>query len=133
MKNLSSKAPKAIFPFYLFLTRGGGCGKSHLIKTIYHSITKLLLFHGGDPNKTRVLVLAPTGVAAINIDGTTIHSGLNISCEGKLFPLNDKNRALLRHKYSEVQVIIIDEISMVPTTLAKTKWEFNFLEILISF
>ena len=32
-----------------------------------------------------------------------------------MFPLNDKNRALLRNKYSEVQVIIIDEISMVPS------------------
>ena len=55
-----------------------------------------MLFHGGDPNKIRVLVLTPTGVAAINIDGTTIHSGLDIPCKGKLFPLNDKNRALLR-------------------------------------
>ena len=117
MKNLSSKAPKTILPFNLFLTGSGGCGKSHLIKTIYHSITKLLLFHGGNPDKIRVLVLAPTGVAAINIDGTTIHSGLNIPCRGKLFPLNDKNRALLRNKYSEVQVIIIDEISMVPSKL----------------
>ena len=62
-------------------------------------------------------MLAPTGVAAINIDGTTIHSGLNIPCHGKLFPLNDKNRALLRNKYSEVQLIIIDEISMVPSKL----------------
>ena len=78
MKNISSKAPKEIFPLYLFLTGGGGSGKSHLIKTIYHSITKLLLFRGADPNKFRVLVLAPTGVAGINIDGTTIYSGLNI-------------------------------------------------------
>ena len=62
-------------------------------------------------------MLAPTGVAAINIDGTTIHSGLNIPCHGKLFPLNDKNRALLRNRYSEVQLVIIDEISMVPSKL----------------
>ena len=62
-------------------------------------------------------MLAPTGVAAINIDGTTIYSGLNIPCHGKMFPLSDKNRALRRNKYSEIQLIIIDEISMVPSKL----------------
>ena len=62
-------------------------------------------------------MLVPTGVSAINIDGTTIHSGLSIPCQGKLFPLNDKNCALLRNKYSQVQLIIIDESSMVPSKL----------------
>ena len=57
-------------------------------------------------------MLAPTSVAAINMNGTTIHSGLNIICQGKLMLLNDKNYAELRNKYSEVQVVI-DEISMV--------------------
>ena len=33
---------------------------------------------GGDPVKTRTLVLAPTGVGAINISGKTIHNGLGI-------------------------------------------------------
>ena len=47
------------------------------------------------------------------MNGTTIHSGLNILCQGKLMLLNDKNYAELRNKYSEFQVVIIDEISMV--------------------
>ena len=34
-----------------------------------------------------------------------------------MFPVSNKNRALLRNKYSEVQLIIIDEISMVPSKL----------------
>lgn len=109
------QSPKNVSPINLFITGGGGCGKSHLIKTIYNSVTKLLLYHGGDPHKLRML--APNGVSAINIDGTTIHSGLNIPCRGSLLPLNDKNRALLRNKYSEVQLLIIDEISMVPNKL----------------
>ena len=58
-------------------------------------------------------MLAPTGVAAISINGTTIHSGVNIPCCGKLMSLSDKNRAELRNKYSDVQIVIIDEISMV--------------------
>ena len=69
-------------PFHIFLSVGGGCGKSHLIKIIYHSVNKVFLHQSENPEKPRVLVLAPTGVAAININGTTIHSGLMVS--GKL-------------------------------------------------
>ena len=58
-------------------------------------------------------MLALTGIPAISINGTTIHSGLNIPCRGKLILLSDKNRAELRNKYSNVQIVIIDEISMV--------------------
>ena len=59
------------------------------------------------------MLLAPTGVATININGNTIHSGLHIPCRGKLLPLNDANKAELRNKYSEVELVITDEISMV--------------------
>ena len=65
-----------------------------------------------------VLLLAPTGVAAVNIDGTTIHSGLGIY--SKIFaPLSDKSRASFRIKLSEVTTVIIDEISMVSDVLLK--------------
>ena len=36
------------------------------------------MYRGGDPDKSRVLFLAPTGVAVVNIDGNTIHCGLAI-------------------------------------------------------
>lgn len=89
-------------------------GKPHLIKTISHSLNK---YWGGDPNNPRVLVLAPTGVAAVNFIATTIHSVLTIPCKGKLLLLNDKNPTKQRKKYSEVQRVIIDEISMVSRKL----------------
>ena len=63
------------------------------------------------------MLLAPIGVAAININGNSIHSGLHIPCRGKLLPLNYANKAKLRNKYSEVELVIIDEISMVSGTL----------------
>ena len=31
-------------PFYLILLGSGVCSKSHLIKTIFHAVTKLLLY-----------------------------------------------------------------------------------------
>ena len=61
-----------------------GIGKSHLIKTISPSVSKLLLYKDGGTEKPIILLLAPTGVAAVNINGTTIHSGLGIGIDGAL-------------------------------------------------
>ena len=81
------------------------------------SISKLLSFKSGNPEKPRILILAPTGVAAINIDGTTIHTALRINIGHKLYPLNDRQRGILRNNLSEIKFIIIDEISMVSSVL----------------
>ena len=42
---------------------------------------------------------------------------MHITCRGKLLPLNDANKAELRNKYSEVELIIIGKISMVSSKL----------------
>ena len=63
----------------------------------------------------RVLVLEPTGVAAINVNGNTIHSGLGIhvgNFRKRIPKLDDKKRSTLRHQLSEVKVI----------QLMKVKW-----------
>ena len=84
VKNLPSKHVKYIKPFHIFLTGGAGVGKLHLIKTMFMSITKLLSFKGGDPENPRILFWAPTGVATIDIDGTTIHTALGINVGHKM-------------------------------------------------
>ena len=53
------------------------------------------MYKGGHPEKPRILLLAPTGVAAINIDGTTIHTALGITVGNKLYPLNDRQQRIL--------------------------------------
>ena len=116
VKNLSTISQKAIQPLYIFITGGAGTGKSHLIRTIYHSLTKLLSYRAMSLDKPKVLLVAPTGVAAVNIDGTTIHTalGLPVGHFGKNLPkLNDKRRTVLQNKLCELRVLIIDEISMV--------------------
>ena len=59
--------------------------------------------------------MAPTGVAAIQVDGT-IHTALGIPVGHfgtKLPPLHDKMKCSLRNHLSDLKVIIIDDISMV--------------------
>lgn len=50
---------KKIHPFHIFLTEGAGVGKSHLIKTMFLSVGKLLLCKGGDPEKPDFYFLLP--------------------------------------------------------------------------
>ena len=44
------------------------------------SLTEVLMYKGGDPEKPRILPLAPT------VNGTTIHSDLGINIGSKLYP-----------------------------------------------
>ena len=60
-------------PFHLFLSGSGGCGKSYLIKTVFHAVNKVFLYRSGDPAKPRVLLLAPTGVTSISFNGNTVN------------------------------------------------------------
>ena len=110
--------PVEIEPLYLFVTGGGGAGKSHLIKTIYHTAVKTFRHPPINPELPTVILLAPTGVAAINIDGTTINTGLAIAKEsGDNVPaMSDQKKTQLTLSLSDLKLIIIDEISMVGNT-----------------
>ena len=104
-------------PIHIFLSGSGGIGKFHLVKVMYNAISKTLLYLCKDLEKLRVLLLGPAGISAVNIGGTTIHSGLGIKPGIKLLGLNDKSKAALRNRLSEVKVLIIDELSMVSSDL----------------
>lgn len=95
----------------LFLTGKAGTGKSTFLKYIC------------EHTKKKHLVLAPTGIAAINVGGSTLHSFFKLPFH-PLLP-NDPNLSPAKiHKFfkytkeqrkilKEVELIIIDEISMV--------------------
>ena len=113
LKNLNCTKPTEIAPLHLFLTGYAGTGKSYLVRLLFDHLTKLFSYK--NPMKQKVLLLAPTGISSINIGGTTFYSALHIppKCSSKLPQLSSSKRDELRHKFSELQAVIIDEISMV--------------------
>jgi hypothetical protein len=103
-----------------FITGGAGVGKSFLIKTLYQALLKHYnSIPGTDFNELRILLMAPTGKAAYNIKGNTIHSALNISIykEKRSLPLTTDVLTALKAKIGSTKVVIIDEISMVGASL----------------
>lgn len=82
-----------------------GTGKSALIKAMCQRI---------DQNSTakQHQVLAPTGAAALNVDGKTIHSFLRISV-GQYEPLTGENLRRFQLAFQHIKFIIIDEYSMI--------------------
>ena len=87
-------------PLHMFLTGNAVCGKSLLMRLIYQSLTKILSYRSILVDKPKALFMAPTGVAAIKIDGTTTHTTFNIPVEhfGSNLPrLSDK----IKSKFKE--------------------------------
>ena len=83
---------------YIFVTGDAGCGKSFLIKIMYQALIKVFSYGNVSLDKAKVLFMAPTGVATINIDDTTIYTALNIPVGhfGKSAPsLSHKMRSTL--------------------------------------
>lgn len=83
----------------LFLTGKAGTGKTTLIH------------HFRNNTRKKVVVLAPTGIAAINIRGQTIHSFFKFPPRF-LDPKSIKKSSNARI-YMDVDCIVLDEISMV--------------------
>ena len=101
MKSLNSEKPYETAPIHVFTTGGAGAGKSHIIKIICQTATETFRHSPEDPDKPSVPLLAPTGVAAINIGGNTINSGLAISKNNfgeHVGPLSDERKSAFKNK-----------------------------------
>ena len=92
---------------------GAGVGKTYLINTLASWIHKINQREGLHPLQPYVLLLAPTGVAANNIGGTTIHTGLDFKIGKKYIPLSSESHQTLSKLMENVKVLIIDELSMI--------------------
>lgn len=115
-----------ISPLYVFLTGGAGVGKSVVTRALYQGLLKFYSHQLNEsPDTIHVLLCAPTGKAAHNISGATIHSSFCIPV-GQGFankPIHLQQLNILRTKYMNLKVLIIDEISMVGQHVQFCKFE----------
>jgi ATP-dependent DNA helicase PIF1 len=91
---------------HVFLTGKAGTGKSTLLD----------LFR--DKTSKQIAVVAPTGVAAVNVKGETIHSFFGFRpgttlVQAKRLAGRSKNKKL----YKSLETLVIDEVSMVRADL----------------
>lgn len=99
---LVQKLVRQQFPL-IFVTGGAGTGKSTFVKWLLNE------FDGS------VLLGAPTAIAAINIEGKTLHSLCQLP--PAWIVKKDIKEAPRRREIKEAKLLIIDEISMVTANL----------------
>ena len=109
--NLDNQFKKALDSFetfnkHIFLTGNAGTGKSTLLE------------YWRDKTKKNIAVLAPTGVAALNVKGQTIHSffGFRPDITVQKIQRFYRNRGK-KGLFKKLDAIVIDEISMVRADL----------------
>jgi ATP-dependent DNA helicase PIF1 len=88
---------------HLFVTGRAGTGKSTLLRALRDMISQ------------EAVVLAPTGLAAVNVGGQTIHSFFGFP--PRLIRPDDIRRSRNGGLMRKLKLIIIDEISMVRSDL----------------
>jgi len=91
----------------ILITGGAGTGKSFLLNYIRKNF-----------KEKNIAITASTGIAAVNISGSTIHSWLGIglangSLEQIIQNIRHSKFAKLRRKIRATNIIAIDEISMI--------------------
>ncbi|MCR4942686.1 MAG: AAA family ATPase [Campylobacter sp.] len=103
----------------VFLTGGGGVGKSFLTSAIIKEYRK---------NAKNVVVLGSTGISAVNIGGVSVHS---FFCFGICKDLNElasfdkKQKDKLTKLYSilkNADLIVLDEVSMISPEVLEMIW-----------
>lgn len=96
----------------LIVSGQGGTGKSRVITVLSQLVHKQVA-----SNLPAVVVCAPTGLAAFNIGGSTVHRTLALPIEhGKPADyrrLNQEQLNVMRSTLKNVKLMIIDEVSML--------------------
>lgn len=104
----------------LFITGPAGVGKSFLVKTLIRRLQERPPPAGAP--EWDVVLTAPTGLAAVNIAGMTVHSWAGIGLGHETVPVlcdkimrNQKSGACVR--WTKAHTLVIDEVSMLSAAL----------------
>lgn len=87
----------------MFITGRAGTGKSTLLRLLRSTTRK------------KMVVLAPTGIAALNVKGQTIHSFFGFP--PRLILAKDIRKNFTKKWFKKIEILVIDEISMVRADL----------------
>ena len=88
-------------PLRLIISGTAGTGKSYLIRCLKHLLVGQLC------------ITAPTGVAAFNVDGYTLHSLLSLPVKGDFKQLEGNRLQTIQQSMTSICYLIIDQMSMV--------------------
>lgn len=88
---------------HLFVTGRAGTGKSTLLRALRNAVD------------SEIVVLAPTGLAAVNVGGQTIHSFFGLP--PRLLRPDDIRRSRNGQVMRKIKYLVIDEVSMVRSDL----------------
>lgn len=92
---------EVLHPLKMIISGTAGTGKSYLIHCL-----RLLL-------QDQVCVAAPTGVAAFNVEGQTLHSLLSLPTKGEYKDLQGQRLHNMQQSFKDKKYLIIDEMTMV--------------------
>ena len=100
-------------PLRMFVSGVGGTGKSFLIQTI-----KALVNNIWPSNDVTCAIATPTGLAAFNVGGVTIHRLFQLPIEhdsktAGYWSLPKTSQKVMKTSLRNVKIIVIDEVSMV--------------------
>jgi len=105
-------SPSPSSPPMMIIQGKAGSGKSTIIKAMCAKSNREL-----GPNSFRLM--APTGAAAVNVGGCTIHSALHLGIDKAYRKMGDENVGRFQEDMASCHFIIIDAMSMVGCTLLK--------------
>ena len=114
---------KDLKPLHVSVSGVGGTGKSFLIETIRSQVKQI--WKDNLCNDTTCTVSAPTGLAAHNVGGVTVHRlfQLPIEHEGKTagyWSLSKDVQKIMRTNLNGLKLIIIDEVQCCPALIWPT-------------
>lgn len=108
------KAIRQEEPMRIFITGGAGVGKSVLMRALCEGFTRYYSRQrNAIPDHIKVIKMAPTGSAAYNIDGVTIHSALKIPFTTNYVYLTNDKLNTMSKIYRDIKVIMLDEIYLI--------------------
>ena len=105
----------------IFLSGSAGVGKSTVTKALFQLLTSYYdNLHGPQTDSIKVLLCAFSGKAAYLINGVTLHTAFSLPLQqygGCMPELSSDVANSIREKLINLKLLIIDEISMVSSTM----------------